>query len=81
LIKKDKINGIKKTSATGTRTSIKEIDEVLFNNAGIRNGSKKAITKFVSKIEITVYSIFLFSKLIIIGDAIAVGAIAVINTT
>ncbi|MCB0729446.1 MAG: hypothetical protein KDC88_00315, partial [Ignavibacteriae bacterium] len=47
---------------------------------GIRNGRIKAIVKFVTKIEMTVYSIFPFNRFTITGDAIAVGAIAVIKT-
>jgi hypothetical protein len=48
---------------------------------GIAKGSRKAITKLVNRIEITVNSILPFNKLTITGDAIAVGAIAVIKAT
>ena len=67
--------------ATGTKTSRVVTADVLFNNVGIKNGRRKAIIKLVNKIEITVNSIFLFNKFIIIGEAIAVGAMAVIKTT
>ncbi len=43
--------------------------------------ARKAILKFVTNIEITENSIFPFNKFTIIGEAIAVGAIAVIKTT
>ena len=56
------------------------LDE-LFKITGNKKGSRKAIEKLVNNIDITVNSMFLFNKFIIIGDAIAVGAIAVINTT
>lgn len=71
--------GIKKICATGTNTSEKVIDEEPFNIIGIKNGRRKAIMKFVIKIEITVNSIFPFNRFMIIGEAIAVGAIPVIN--
>ena len=67
--------------ATGIKTSIIVTLDSLFNNVGIKNGNKNAILKLVTKIDITVNSIFLFNRFIMIGEAIAVGAIAVINAT
>jgi hypothetical protein len=74
----DNNNGIRKTVNTGIITSKNVNLEKPFINAGRRKGNKKAIEKFVSIIETTVYSISLFKSRIIIGEAIAVGAIAVI---
>ncbi|MCB9248355.1 MAG: hypothetical protein H6613_07320 [Ignavibacteriales bacterium] len=68
-----------KTSATGRRTSEKETVEELLSMVGIKKGSKKATAKFVNKMEITVNSILPFNKFIITGEAMAVGAIAVIK--
>jgi len=81
LIKPAVEYGIINTVATGINTSKKVKVEELFNKIGSRIGRRNAIVKLVSKIEITVNSIFLFNKFIIIGAAIAVGAIAVIKIT
>ena len=79
LITSERKKGIKNISATGRRTSIEEIDEALFNMTGIAKGRRNATAKLVTRIEITVNSILPFNKLTITGDAIAVGAIAVIK--
>jgi uncharacterized protein YhdP len=81
LIIKAKAKGIKNTVATGIKTSITEMLDELLSIAGSRKGSKKAMLKFVTNIEITENSIFPFNKFTIIGDAIAVGAMPVIKTT
>jgi hypothetical protein len=76
----DNRNGINNTVATGIKTSRIEIFVEELINAGSKKGSKNPIVKFVKIIEIAVNSILPFNRFTIIGEATAVGAIAVINT-
>ena len=75
----DRKRGIKNMVLTGISISKTEIPVPVDKRAGIKNGSRKATVKLFTIMEITANSILPLKRFIIIGEAIAVGAIAVIN--
>jgi hypothetical protein len=79
LTNSDIKRGIKNMVLTGISISKTEIPVPVDKKAGIKNGRRKAIVKLLKIIEMTANSILPLNRFIIIGEAIAVGAIAVIN--
>ena len=79
MTRSDKKRGTIKMVLTGNSISETEIPVPIDKRAGIKNGRRKAMVKLLKMIEITANSILPLKRFIIIGEAIAVGAIAVIN--